>query len=136
MVWIHGGGFVAGRTSEPVLDGTQFARQGVVLVSAAYRIGPLGFLAHPDLSRQSGGGSGEFGLEDQIAALRWVRDNIASFGGDPGLPEWPPFQADRPLTMNFRHSAGAQPWPRADRMRLIDSYLGCIRSSETPIVQR
>ena len=83
MVWIHGGGFVAGTTSNPVLDGTQLARRGVVLVSIAYRLGPLGFLAHPDLDHQRGGGSGEFGLQDQIAGLRWVRDNIAGFGGDP-----------------------------------------------------
>jgi para-nitrobenzyl esterase len=83
MVWIHGGSFVAGETSVPVFDGRELARQGIVLVSVAYRIGPLGFLAHPDLRHQNGGGSGEFGLEDQIAALRWVRDNIARFGGDP-----------------------------------------------------
>ncbi len=83
MVWIYGGGFAVGATSSPIYDGTQFARQGVVFVSIAYRLGPFGFLADPDLSRESGHGSGNYGLRDQIAALEWVKDNIAKFGGDP-----------------------------------------------------
>lgn len=83
MVWIYGGGFAGGSTSVPVNDGTTFAQKGVVMVSAAYRVGPFGFLAHPELSKESGKGSGTFGLQDQIAGLRWVRDNIAQFGGDP-----------------------------------------------------
>ncbi len=84
MVWIYGGAFVAGMTAVPTYDGTRLAQKGVVLVSIAYRLGPLGFLAHPQLSAESGTGSGTYGLQDQIAALRWVRDNIARFGGDPG----------------------------------------------------
>jgi para-nitrobenzyl esterase len=83
MVWIYGGAFSAGMTSVPVYDGTRFAQQGVVLVSIAYRVGPFGFLAHPELSKESGKGSGTYGLQDQISGLRWVRDNIAQFGGDP-----------------------------------------------------
>ncbi len=83
MVWIYGGGFVGGMTSIPVYDGTRLARKGVVLVSVGYRLGAFGFLAHPELSRESGTGSGNYGLEDQIAALAWVRANIARFGGDP-----------------------------------------------------
>jgi para-nitrobenzyl esterase len=83
MVWIYGGGFAGGMTGIPLYDGTKFAQKGVVLVSTAYRVGAFGFLAHPDLSRESGKGSGVFGLQDMIAALRWVRDNIAQFGGDP-----------------------------------------------------
>jgi para-nitrobenzyl esterase len=83
MVWIYGGGFNEGATSNPVFDGIHFAREGVVLVSIAYRAGVLGFLAHPDLSRESGKGSGAYGLQDQIAALRWVKANISGFGGDP-----------------------------------------------------
>ncbi len=83
MVWIYGGGFAGGTTSIPFYDGTKFAQKGVVLVSAAYRVGPFGFLAHPDLSSESGKGSGTYGLQDMIAALRWVKDNIAQFGGDP-----------------------------------------------------
>jgi len=83
MVWIHGGGFLGGQTSVPVYDGTKLAEQGVVLVSVAYRLGAFGFLAHPDLSRESGKGSGNYGLQDQIAGLQWVKANIAKFGGDP-----------------------------------------------------
>jgi para-nitrobenzyl esterase len=84
MVWIYGGGFVLGQTSVPAYDGTKLAEKGVVLVSVAYRVGAFGFLAHPDLSRESGKGSGNYGLQDQIAGLQWVKANIAKFGGDPG----------------------------------------------------
>jgi para-nitrobenzyl esterase len=83
MVWIHGGGFTAGATAEPPYDGLRFAQQGVVLVSIAYRLGAFGFLAHPELDRESGHPSGNYGLRDMIAALKWVRANIARFGGDP-----------------------------------------------------
>ena len=84
MVWIYGGGFVGGQTSVPAYDGTHLAEKGVVLVSVAYRLGVFGFMAHPDLSRESGKGSGNYGLQDQIAGLQWVKANIAKFGGDPG----------------------------------------------------
>ena len=77
MVWIHGGGFRAGSGSVP---GQLFAGQGVTLVSINYRLGPLGFFAHPAL----GGKAANFGLMDMVLALEWVRDNIAAFGGDPG----------------------------------------------------
>ncbi len=83
MVWMHGGGFVGGQTGVPLYDGTKLAEKGVVLVSVAYRLGAFGFLAHPDLSRESGKGSGNYGLQDQIAGLQWVKANIAKFGGDP-----------------------------------------------------
>ncbi len=83
MVWIYGGGFTAGATSMPVYDGTNLARKGVVLVSLAYRLGPFGFLAHPALTQESGRSSGNYGLLDQIAGLKWVQRNIAAFGGDP-----------------------------------------------------
>jgi para-nitrobenzyl esterase len=83
IVWIYGGGFSGGSTSTPMYDGMGFARKGVVLVSVAYRVGPFGFLAHPELSRESGKGSGAYGLEDMIAGLKWVQANIAQFGGDP-----------------------------------------------------
>ena len=83
MVWIYGGGFGIGMTSTPTYDGANLAKRGVVLVSAAYRVGPMGFLAHPELSAESGIGSGAYGIQDQIAALHWVRENIARFGGDP-----------------------------------------------------
>ena len=84
MVWIYGGGFGIGMTSSPTYDGTNLAKKGVVLVSVAYRVGPMGFLAHPELSAESGIGSGAYGIQDQIAGLGWVKDNIARFGGDPG----------------------------------------------------
>src|SRR4030095_10208233 len=83
MVWIYGGGFVGGMTSIPAYDGTRLAEKGVVLVSVAYRLGMFGFLAHPDLSKESGKGSGSYGLQDMIAGLQWVKENIAKFGGDP-----------------------------------------------------
>jgi para-nitrobenzyl esterase len=84
MVWIFGGGLQAGSASEPRQDGGDLTRKGVVVVSMNYRLGVFGFMAHPDLSRESGHGSGNYGLLDQIAALKWVRRNIAAFGGDPG----------------------------------------------------
>jgi para-nitrobenzyl esterase len=84
MVWIHGGGFQAGAGPEPRHDGTALARKGVVLVTLNYRLGVFGFLAHPELTRESAHkASGNYGMLDQVAALRWVRDNIAAFGGDP-----------------------------------------------------
>src|SRR4051812_25870565 len=84
MVWIYGGGFVGGQTSVPIYDGTKLAEKGVVLVSVAYRLGVFGFLAHAELTRESGKGSGNYGLQDQIAGLAWVKQNIGKFGGDPG----------------------------------------------------
>jgi para-nitrobenzyl esterase len=84
LVWIHGGGFVNGATSLPLYDGSALARRDLVFVTVAYRLGPLGFLAHPELTRESAEAtSGNYGLMDQVAALEWVQRNIAAFGGDP-----------------------------------------------------
>jgi para-nitrobenzyl esterase len=84
LVWIYGGGFNIGSAAMANYSGEPLARAGVVRVNIAYRVGPLGFLAHPELTRESGyGGSGNYGLMDQIAALQWVKRNIAKFGGDP-----------------------------------------------------
>lgn len=84
LVWIYGGGFSYGSTSEPVYDGEKLAEKGVILVSIAYRVGQLGFLSHPELSAESANKvSGNYGLLDQIAGLEWIQKNIASFGGDP-----------------------------------------------------
>lgn len=83
MVWIHGGAFVIGSGSLPLYDGAALVGRDVILVSINYRLGRLGFLAHPSLSAEQGGASGNYGLLDQIAALRWVERNIAAFGGDP-----------------------------------------------------
>ena len=85
MVWFHGGGNYAGTASGNNFDGESLARRGVVLVTANYRLSVFGFFAHPELTRESPHhASGNYGLMDQIAALKWVRDNIAKFGGDPG----------------------------------------------------
>ena len=85
MVWIYGGGFAAGTTSEARQDGTHLAQQGVIVVSMNYRLGVFGFFVHPELAKESGRNSaGNYGLLDQTAALQWVHENIAAFGGDPG----------------------------------------------------
>jgi para-nitrobenzyl esterase len=85
LVVFHGGGYAAGSASEPRTDGEWFAKQGIVVVAPNYRLGVFGFLAHPELSAESGGkGSGDYGMLDQARALEWVRDNVAAFGGDPG----------------------------------------------------
>jgi len=90
MVWIYGGGYVNGGSSPAVYDGSQFAKQGVVLVSFNYRLGRFGFFAHPALTKaattEAGGAEpiGNYAYMDQIAALQWVKRNIAAFGGDPG----------------------------------------------------
>ncbi len=84
MVWIHGGTLIWGSGHSEMYDGREFARRGVVLVSINYRLGVLGYLAHPELSKESPDNvSGNYGLLDQIEALQWVRKNIAAFGGDP-----------------------------------------------------
>ncbi|MDL2234226.1 carboxylesterase family protein [Ruminococcaceae bacterium OttesenSCG-928-L11] len=83
--WIHGGAFSGGFGTELEFDGEAFCRQGVILVTINYRLGALGFLAHPELSAEDPDGhSGNYGILDQIAALKWVYENIAAFGGDPG----------------------------------------------------
>jgi para-nitrobenzyl esterase len=84
MVWIHGGSLTGGASSETVYDGAVLARRGIVVVSINYRLGALGYLALPELSAESPDHvSGNYGLLDQIEALRWVKRNIAAFGGDP-----------------------------------------------------
>lgn len=84
MVWIYGGGFQAGGTSEPRIDGTNLAHHGVIVVSMNYRLGVFGFFAGSGLAAASPHhAAGNYGLMDQSAALRWVHDNIADFGGDP-----------------------------------------------------
>lgn len=82
MVWLHGGGFQFGTSADPTYDGSQLASRGVVVVSLNYRLGVFGFLASSGLDAESGP-SGDWGLQDQLAGLRWVQQNIARFGGDP-----------------------------------------------------
>jgi len=84
IVWIYGGGYINGSASMPLYWGDQLAQKGVIVVTIAYRLGPLGFLALPELTRESGRrSSGNYGLMDQIAALEWIQRNIEAFGGDP-----------------------------------------------------
>lgn len=84
LVWIYGGGFSSGGSGVPIYDGEAMAKKGIVFVSINYRVGPFGFFAHPELTKESSHkASGNYGLLDQIAALQWVRKNIAAFGGDP-----------------------------------------------------
>lgn len=83
-MWIHGGGYGAGWGTEPEMDGEAWAERGVVLVTINYRLGILGFLAHPELSAESTNHvSGNYGILDQLAAIKWIKNNIAQFGGDP-----------------------------------------------------
>jgi len=84
MVWIYGGAFWFGEGSNPTYDGTNLAKHGAIVVTFNYRVGPLGWMAHPLLSKEDPhNSSGNYGLLDQIAALQWVQNNIAAFGGDP-----------------------------------------------------
>jgi len=84
FLWIYGGGFSSGGTAVPIYDGEAMAKKGVIFVSANYRVGVFGFLAHPGLTKESPNhASGNYGLLDQIAALKWIKKNIAAFGGDP-----------------------------------------------------
>ena len=82
-VWIYGGGFMSGFAHEREFDGEAFAEKKVIYVSINYRLHVFGYLAHPELDKEAGR-SGNYGLLDQIAALKWVHENIAAFGGDPG----------------------------------------------------
>src|SRR6187200_553583 len=84
LVWIHGGGFAVGWSTASLYDGARLAaEQGIVVVSLNYRLGSLGWLAHPDLAPRPGAPAANWGLQDQVAALRWVHDHVAAFGGDP-----------------------------------------------------
>jgi len=84
FVWIYGGGFVSGSAACAIYDGEEFARRGIVFVSINYRVGAFGFLAHPELTKESGGqASGNYAFLDQLAALQWIQKNITAFGGDP-----------------------------------------------------
>jgi para-nitrobenzyl esterase len=84
FVWIYGGGLMSGSANCAIYDGEEMAKKGVIFVSINYRVGVFGFMAHPELSKESGhNSSGNYGFLDQIEALRWIQKNIAAFGGDP-----------------------------------------------------
>jgi para-nitrobenzyl esterase len=84
FVWIYGGGLSSGSAACAIYDGEEMAKRGIVFVSINYRVGPFGFMANPELSKEQNNASGNYGILDQIAALQWVQKNIAAFGGDPG----------------------------------------------------
>jgi para-nitrobenzyl esterase len=84
FVWIYGGGFTSGGSACPIYDGEALAKKGIIFVSVNYRVGVFGFFAHPELTKESpDNASGNYGLMDQLAALKWIKNNIAAFGGDP-----------------------------------------------------
>ena len=84
IVWIHGGGLLVGAAREPLFDGEELAKKGIVVATLDYRLGVLGFFAHPELTKESPHhASGNYGFLDEFAALKWIHDNIAAFGGDP-----------------------------------------------------
>jgi para-nitrobenzyl esterase len=83
FVWIYGGGLSSGSAACAIYDGEEMAKRGVVFVSINYRVGPFGFMAHPELSKEQNNASGNYGLLDQVAALQWVKKNISAFGGNP-----------------------------------------------------
>lgn len=84
IVFLHGGAFISGSGSVPIYDGEAMAAKGIVFITFNYRLGVFGFFAHPELTKESGRkASGNYGILDQIAALKWIRKNIAAFGGDP-----------------------------------------------------
>lgn len=118
LVWFYGGRFIGGAGSESIYDGEGLARKGLVVVTMNYRTGVFGFLATPELSKESGhNASGNYGLLDQIACLQWVRKNIAAFGGDPNRVTIAGqsagagsvlFLSDSPLAKGLYHRAIAQ----------------------------
>lgn len=118
LVWIHGGGWVSGSSAEPEYDGSALARRGIVVVSFNYRLGRFGFFAHPELSAAKPDGHllGNYAYMDQLAALRWVRDNVARFGGDP-----------RKVTI-FGSSAGGS---SVDAMMMAPQARGLFRAAIT-----
>ena len=109
MVWIHGGGFREGSGSIDVYDGEELARKGIIVVTVNYRLGVLGYLTHPELTAESPHkASGNYGFMDNVAALQWVKDNIAAFGGNPEKVTVP-----GSLPEQRQHSRLLlHPWPR------------------------
>jgi para-nitrobenzyl esterase len=115
MVWIHGGALTSGSGS--IYNGEALAKKGVVVVTVNYRLGVFGYFAHPELTKESDhNGSGNYGLQDQVAALQWVQKNIAAFGGDP--EERHDFRRVRRIVEREharRHSVGKGSVPSGDR---------------------
>jgi para-nitrobenzyl esterase len=141
MVWIHGGGFLIGGAQDAATEGTGLARRGVVVVTIDYRLGPFGFLAHPALTRESEhAASGNYGILDQIAALNWVRANIARFGGNPNCVTVFGFSAGgisvgalltSPLAKGLFSRAICQSGPMPSRLRRLSAAEGELESAES-----
>jgi para-nitrobenzyl esterase len=140
MVWIHGGGLSIGWSHQAGYDGEELAKRDVVLVSINYRLGPLGFLALPELSAESSGTSGNYGFLDQVAALQWVQRNIEAFGGDPGRVTIFGESAGgtsvvalvaSPITEGLIHGAIAQsPWVTDTNVANLDTPRTFVESAE------
>jgi len=143
FVWIYGGGFSGGAGSSPQFDGEGLARKGLVVVTFNYRLGALGFLATPELSKESGhNASGNYGVLDEIAVLQWVHANIAAFGGDPGRVTIAGqsagagsvgFLGDSPLAKGLFHRAIAQSharYPRDPELRYLSTSWRPLKSAE------
>ncbi len=139
MVWIHGGGLSLGWSHQATYDGEELARRDVIVVSVNYRLGPLGFLALPELSAENGT-SGNYGFLDQVAALEWVQRNIEAFGGDPGRVTIFGESAGgtsvvalvaSPMTEGLIHGAIAQsPWVTDTNVANLDTSRTFVSSAE------
>ncbi|OJJ43528.1 hypothetical protein ASPZODRAFT_135985 [Penicilliopsis zonata CBS 506.65] len=149
FVWFYGGRFVAGAGSQRIYDGASLASKGVVVVTLNYRVGILGFLAHPELDREGLAAcgvecSGNYGLLDQRAALEWIRDNIAAFGGDPHRVTIAGQSAGAasvglhllsPLSKGLFHGAISQSGQRFTHDPMLLSLAPAYRSKETALRQ-
>jgi para-nitrobenzyl esterase len=109
FVWIHGGGFTGGHAFEPMYDGTEFAREGIICISVAYRLGVFGFLDFEPLLGEQYAGTANNGLHDLICALTWIQENIGAFGGDPGRVTVGGQSAGAKLTDILMGTPSAQP---------------------------
>ena len=132
MVWIPGGGFTQESASMPLYWGDALVTRGVIVVTINYRVGLLGWLAHPELSRESGyHSSGNYGLLDQIAALGWIKRNIAAFGGDPArVTIWG--QSAGSMSVSSAHGLAAGAWSLPARNRPERRVLGPSRRNRFP----
>lgn len=135
MVWIHGGGYLNGAGSQAMCNGETMAGQAVVVVTFNYRLGVFGFFAHPELTAESPHhSSGNYGLLDQMAALRWVKRNIAAFGGDPngaGLPPWPAYTAAADRYMEFGNATEIRAGFRTKELDFIRDFFARLRPRRT-----
>ncbi len=141
MVWIHGGALTRGTGATSIYEGTNLAHKGVVVVTINYRLGAFGYMAHPELSSESAeGSSGNYGTLDQIAALKWVQNNIATFGGDPknvtifgeSAGSWSVNHLTAsPLAAGLFHKAIGQSGAKFEPMPLLKKAANNIASAES-----